>query len=310
MDFTSTYFLKHIFDDRTKPCSNPSFEDTVACPNAMAQVANAVGWSSFRDTPDYFNTCGTGGSNVPSNTQGYQYAHTGNSYCGSIIFARLGFYREIIGSQLLSPLVVGQKYSVSFYANLTIKPPNHAFGANKLGAKFSTILYDAFTNQMPINNIAPLHYDTIITDTANWTFISGSFIADSAYNYIAIGNFFDDVNTDTIRLGGGALPIYAYYYIDDIYVAVDSSGEGVNEFNIDNYFSVYPNPTAGAFTITTDEATIKNIEVINVLGEKVQGLNVFTHTGTIDLSSQPDGIYFVRVNTEKEMLSRKVVVVR
>ena len=36
--------------------------------------------------------------------------------------------------------------------------------------------------------------------TTNWTFIQGSFIADSAYQYICLGSFFDVNHIDTIRM--------------------------------------------------------------------------------------------------------------
>ncbi|MBK5286545.1 MAG: hypothetical protein JJE25_14195 [Bacteroidia bacterium] len=40
--------------------TNPSFEDTVACPFGASQLNFATGWSSYWGTPDYFNLCGTG----------------------------------------------------------------------------------------------------------------------------------------------------------------------------------------------------------------------------------------------------------
>ena len=33
---------------------NPSFEDTLRCPNAVNQVDSAVGWIAYKGSPDYF----------------------------------------------------------------------------------------------------------------------------------------------------------------------------------------------------------------------------------------------------------------
>src|ERR1035437_3405297 len=76
---------------------------------------------------------------------------------------------------------------------------------------------------------------------------------------------------------------------------------------------VFPIPTNGIFTITTKQSAIKNIEVINVLGEKVYQLDAHTlliHTGTIDLSSEPEGIYFVRVGTGGDMVNKKIILAK
>lgn len=56
---------------------NPSFEDTVSCPNYANQIDKAVGWHASRNTPDYFNGCDwlTSNQSVPNNFRGYQYAH-------------------------------------------------------------------------------------------------------------------------------------------------------------------------------------------------------------------------------------------
>ena len=36
---------------------NPSFEDTVMCPNLGGQVDRAKFWYTVQNTPDYFHSC-------------------------------------------------------------------------------------------------------------------------------------------------------------------------------------------------------------------------------------------------------------
>ncbi len=64
---------------------------------------------------------------------------------------------------------------------------------------------------------------------------------------------------------------------------------------------VYPNPGNGIFTMVVKSGKLlqKNIEVFNVLGEKIYSQsNIQPSTFNIDLSSQPDGVYLYRVLNE------------
>ena len=179
---------------------NPSFEDTIACPHNANQLGNASGWYVSRESPNYFNECAfiTDGSSVPYNMAGYQYAHSGTAYCGFAAYSRVGAnYREYFTCQLIHPLITGTKYKVSYYLSLANSFVN--LSCNKIGLLFSTINYN-LSNPAPVGNYSQFCTDSIITDTLNWVHIESSFIADSDYVYITVGNFFDDTNTDTIYI--------------------------------------------------------------------------------------------------------------
>ena len=193
---------------------NPSFEQYSSCPAAFGEVYKATGWNSF-NTPDYFNTCATSTDvGVPLNYMGYQYAATGNAYGGFFTYYSSFDYHEFLYTQLQSPLIKNQKYFISF----KVSPADSGFCiySNKTGVKF-------FTNtpgSIVLNNTAHFYTNTIITDTAGWTKVSGSFVADSVYKYAVFGNFFNDANTDIIDHNCG-FPL-SYYYIDDICISTDS----------------------------------------------------------------------------------------
>ena len=62
---------------------NPSFEDTVVCPLSANEVDKATYWSSFRDSPEYFNYCSNlqgGIVGIPNNFIGYQFPHSVLNY--------------------------------------------------------------------------------------------------------------------------------------------------------------------------------------------------------------------------------------
>lgn len=136
-------------------------------------------------------------------------------YCGFYTYSAADtLMREFIGAELVSPLDSGQKYYISFKVS---QAELVNCSSNKIGVLFTT----SITNPFPVHkNFAHFYTDSIITDTSSWSLLSGSFLADSSYRYIIIGNFFNNTSTDTIMHGSfGCGP---YYYIDDICVSIDS----------------------------------------------------------------------------------------
>jgi uncharacterized repeat protein (TIGR03803 family) len=67
-----------------------------------------------------------------------------------------------------------------------------------------------------------------------------------------------------------------------------------------NSFVIYPNPNKGDFTI---EGTVANKELVitNVLGELI-------FKTEISLSNMPAGIYFLQINTENGIISKKIFI--
>lgn len=81
------------------------------------------------------------------------------------------------------------------------------------------------------------------------------------------------------------------------------------------YFEIYPNPTNSSSTIAfnLDKAQNVNIEMFNLLGEKVYGQNegvmgTGNHYVTIDKGSLKSGIYFVRFSTDNGTVTKKLVI--
>ncbi len=217
-----------------------------------------VGWKSFGNTPNYFNTCATSTApecGVPNNVVVHypktQFALEGNGYAG---IATIGFWpltgeiREYMGTPLNTILSPGTTYYVSAFVIRTYTHTNYSNvggASNNLGFRFTTRSYSQH-DSIPVDNIAHVVDTNIITDTLNWTRISGSFVADSAYQYVAFGNFFDDAHTDTFNVNLGQLDFnYTYYLVDQVCVSSDSTTcELVNSVKaIENtVVRAFPNP--------------------------------------------------------------------
>ncbi len=73
---------------------------------------------------------------------------------------------------------------------------------------------------------------------------------------------------------------------------------------------ISPNPTEGNFTISGLPFATGQIEIYNMLGEKIYGSPLTPKAGTMQIQVEtfPSGIYLVKVSNEGKMLTKKLVV--
>ncbi len=73
--------------------------------------------------------------------------------------------------------------------------------------------------------------------------------------------------------------------------------------------SSHPNPTNGIFNFQMN-TTLQNkrIEVYNRLGKIVFSTKTNNSQSDVDLSSQPNGFYFIQIKTEQGMLVKKLII--
>lgn len=140
------------------------------------------------------------------------------------------------------------------------------------------------------------YYDTLDWNT-NTPIHSSTMLTVTSYNYLYI------VSTDT-----------GYYYLTPCGVVSESNASEIT-------ISIYPNPTTGILSIQCPEK-IAAIEIMNMLGEKILtrdeeemigggNQSTINHQSLIiDLSSQPNGIYFVKISNDKRSVSKKVVLMK
>jgi hypothetical protein len=266
---------------------NPGFENPSTC-SPQATTCNLYllpDWDCALQTPDYFNSCSTMSSVcVPSNIAGYQMAFSGNGYAGLLTYASFGAnLREVIRGVLTQPLVIGQKYFFSFWVSRADSGVFHY--NNKIGLRLATNIQ----NNVNINNWAHIYSNQLISDKINWTKIAGSIIADSAYQYIYFGNFFDDANCTVVQDGNSS---FAYYFIDDTRGSTDSSfvysdqPASISKNVLEKQFVFFPNPADGYLLF---DQSINSVRFFNSLGVEI---HVETIRNTIDCSLWPNGIYY------------------
>jgi hypothetical protein len=301
--------------------SNPSFEQYTICPDGNNEVPYCIGWYNFGKSPDYSNSCSSIIGPPYNMGTGFQYAHTGIGMVGLITYQwQFGpdwpNYREFVGTQLSFPLVIGQKYYMSFFVNCAGYLPGwQIIGANKTGLRFSTIPYGEFSPPVP-TNWAHLYTDSIITDTVNWIRISGSIIADSAYQYLVIGNFFDDNHTDIVIFGGPPFGgSCTYYYIDDVCVSTDSiyneQWTGIKETTSNQEsILIYPNPATGQINFEIADNSLEKIIIIDNIGRQVFEKTIFQNSPhfKLDISFLPSGLYNTIFEFNSYTKTKKIII--
>jgi len=92
---------------------------------------------------------------------------------------------------------------------------------------------------------------------------------------------------------------------DAAQIRYDTDALSVEESNDENELTIYPNPTTGVVQIYSNEA-IKQITVRNILGETITE----TISPNIDISTYPNGIYFIEVVTAQNRFSQKIVLLK
>ncbi len=208
---------------QTNLVNNGSFESYSNCPTAFSQVNYANGWvKSFiwNSNPggwhtEYMNSCNGGNwVGVPANGWGSQTAYDGSGYIAQAPScpSQQANYRENIYTSLSSPLQIGATYTISYRISLA---DNCRYASDKYCVQLGT---DAV---FPINNQA-LHTAGLITNKTNWTLISHSFVADSNYTYLSLGNFYDDANTSYVLTYPAASLNNALYYVDSLQLYMTS----------------------------------------------------------------------------------------
>lgn len=105
----------------------------------------------------------------------------------------------------------------------------------------------------------------------------------------------------------------------EVYVVANCGAQHSGESNhvtftavgIEDYLfsstALFPNPTTGEFRIQNSKFSIQSVEVFDVFGKLMSSVEVNDNTVTIDATSYASGVYFVRILTEKGMVTKRIV---
>ncbi|MDZ7744072.1 MAG: M28 family peptidase [Bacteroidota bacterium] len=81
---------------------------------------------------------------------------------------------------------------------------------------------------------------------------------------------------------------------------------GVNENPDATGFSIFPNPSDGIFHVYAKNPELNRIEILDITGKTIQTSE--KNNETFDLSSHPEGVYFVRLMGPQEIYTNKIII--
>lgn len=242
----------------------------------------------------------------PIGIKGSQMPRTGETMAGIWVYTIPDFnQRQYIQVEFESPLEVGIEYEVEFYVSLA---DSMEFYTDKLGAYLS-VNAPSSMNDGPLNFTPQVEASSFIDEASEWVLVSGTIVAQEAYEYITIGNFYNDASTETLSnpLHSGAISTYgAYYFIDDVNVSATSSN-GINE-PIEKTISIYPTLVTNVLIIEgvgANEPT--QIDIFNSTGGLVFSSSAQSPRVELNVAAFPEGVYHVVLSSATGRITQKVV---
>jgi hypothetical protein len=297
---------------------NPNFALHDDCPTGQGELEKSKFWyNPTGATPDYYAACHdtmSGSSHtvgVPDNIGGTQ-SSSSDAYLGiGTLTDASPNGREYAGVNIPA-LLPGAKYRVLITLSLAdnvffaTRPPDVLFYKNM----------DTFTATLSVLARVPQVVFSAaghITDKVNWVTVIDSFIADSAYTRMMIGNFSNDAATTKTILPGGGASNACMFYIDSISVEKIGDPSFVVNTGRVTKVSLSPNPFSESTVINIDGLTsgTATLTIMNVEGRVVSTLqNVGLGRTIISRNGLAPGFYYYQLQTNEGIVWRDKMIIR
>lgn len=204
---------------------NGSFENTGDCPFADTSATNygdfLEPWTFFGNKPDYYHPCGFAGSDSATNNT---LAFDGQGYVGLDVYGETApgsgrFRRDYIHGELKEPMDSGKFYRVSFYVMpLNNDATGYSYGVSNLGLLITDTVVDTVPSNFLIQAKPQVVETDVVDQTNHWTSICGIYKAKGGEQFVTIGNFKNDIQTQVTPLENATAPRYGRVMVDFVEV--------------------------------------------------------------------------------------------
>jgi hypothetical protein len=147
--------------------------------------------------------------------------------------------------------------------------------------------YDANNNRINYYNQYLAGANWVNSEQYFWTYNANDSLISQLYQQWSAGLWYNKDST--------------YYYYNSP-LAIPENGSA------NSFFNIFPNPASDQFTVSSRQSTINKIEIINLLGEEVFNKQLSAFYFLLSASSFPNGIYIIKVYTEKGIFQQKLVI--
>jgi hypothetical protein len=117
----------------------------------------------------------------------------------------------------------------------------------------------------------------------------------------------DSITNDTVKIAFGYLyengisRLKGYTYV----IIKEREETGIKEEQIRPVVHIFPNPASKFVNVTSMDSEIRLIEIYSQTGQKVYTEK--QHTGNVNISSLPAGVYIIRIHTDRGVTDKKLV---
>ncbi len=221
-----------------------------------------------------------------------------NSDPGDVMFAK----STDGGLTWSSPMQINDDVSVNntqWFGTMSVAP----------NGRIDAVWLDTRDDQFGLDSSA-LYYSYSTDQGSTWSVnekLSASFDPHTGYpNQDKMGDYFDMVSDNSgahlawANTLNGEQDVYYSHIIPPVATAI-------NETPGNTTISIFPNPANGAFVVI-GAAKQSHIEIYTVPGEKIYSATILKTITKIDISSQPAGIYFLKiVNPDGSIVVKKII---